>query len=50
LGERKAIFVSTAFSSGSFLYLLIVLSVWAYVLGVIYAYIRNRIQPSLGTV
>jgi len=46
--DFKAIYVSTAFSFANSLYVLIVLSVWAYVLGVIYAYIRNWIQPSFG--
>ena len=46
--DFKAIYLSTAFSFGSFFYVLIVLSIWAYVIGVIYACIRNWIQPAPG--
>lgn len=40
------IYASTAFSLTDFLYVLIVLSVWAYVLGLIYALIRNQVKPT----
>ncbi len=35
------IYASTAFALGDFLYVLIVLAVWAYILGAIYAVVRN---------
>jgi uncharacterized protein DUF5676 len=39
--DFNKIYVSSAFSIGDFLYVLIVFAVWAYVLGVIYAVTRN---------
>ena len=35
------IYASTTFSPGDFLYVLIVFAVWAYILGAIYAVVRN---------
>ena len=35
------IYASTAFSFGDFLYVLIVFAIWAYILGAIYAVVRN---------
>lgn len=43
--DFNKIYVNTAFSFGDFVYVLIVFAVWAYVLGAIYALIRNWIQP-----
>lgn len=45
--DFNKIYASTALSLGDFLYVLIVLSIWAYVTGVIYALIRNRVQPNV---
>ena len=39
--DFNRIYASTAFSSGDFLYVLIVFAVWAYILGAIYAVVRN---------
>jgi len=46
--DFTGIYTPAAFSFGSFLYVLIVLSIWAYVFGVIYAYIRTWTQPATG--
>jgi len=48
--DFNKIYASTAFSFGDSLYVLIVFSIWAYILGVIYAFIRNWIQPDSGKV
>ena len=39
--DFRKIFVATRFSAGTFLYVLMVFAVWAYILGVVYATIRN---------
>jgi hypothetical protein len=39
--DFRKIFAATPFSAGTFAYVLIVLAVWAYVLGVVYATMRN---------
>lgn len=48
--DFNKIYTSTALSLGGSLYVLIVFSIWAYVLGVIYAFIRNWIQPDAAKV
>jgi hypothetical protein len=48
--DFNKIYASTAFSFGDSLYVLIVFSAWAYILGVIFAFIRNWIQPDSGEV
>lgn len=39
------IYVGMAFSPGSLVYALLVLAVWSYVLGAIYALVRNWLRP-----
>jgi hypothetical protein len=39
--DFRKIYAITAFSPGDFLYVLVVLAVWAYVLGAVYAIVRN---------
>ena len=39
--DFRKIYAATPFSAGTFLYVLIVLAVWSYILGVIYATVRN---------
>ena len=39
--DFRKIFAAAPFSAGTFLYVLIVLAVWSYVLGAIYATVRN---------
>jgi hypothetical protein len=39
--DFRKIFAATPFSVGTFVYVLIVFAVWAYILGVVYATMRN---------
>lgn len=39
--DFRKIYAAATFSPGDFLYVLILFAVWAYVLGVIYAMVRN---------
>lgn len=39
--DFRKIYASTAFSFGDFLYVLVVFTVWGYVVGVVYATVRN---------
>jgi len=39
--DFNRIYASTVFSFGDFLYVLIVFAIWAYILGAIYAVVRN---------
>ena len=48
--DFRKIYSVAPFSFNSFLFVLAVLVVWAYLLGVIYALARNWIKPEAGTV
>lgn len=39
--EFRKIYAATPFSAGTFAYVLVVFAVWSYVLGTIYAMVRN---------
>lgn len=39
--DFRKIYASAAFSFGDFLYVLVVFTVWGYILGVVYATVRN---------
>jgi len=39
--DFRKIYAATPFSAGTFLYVLIVFALWSYVLGAVYAVIRN---------
>lgn len=39
--DFRKIYTATPFSAGTFLYVLIVFAVWSYILGAIYAVVRN---------
>lgn len=39
--DFRKIYAATAFSFGDFLYVLVLFAVWAYIVGVIYALVRN---------
>lgn len=41
------IYAATPFSAGTFTYVLVVFAVWSYVLGAIYALVRNRLKPEV---
>ena len=43
--DFRKIYSPAAFAIGSFLYVLVVLAVWAYLLGAIYAVVRNLLRP-----
>ena len=43
--DFRKIYSVTPFAPGTFLFVLAVLAVWAYVLGVIYAAVRNWLKP-----
>lgn len=44
--DFRKIYALTGFSPGDFLYVLVIFAVWAYVLGVIYAAVRNLLIAS----
>lgn len=46
--DFRRIYATAPFSLGSFIYALLVLAVWSYVLGAIYALVRNWLQPGAG--
>lgn len=46
--DFRRIYAAAPFSLGSFVYVLVVLAVWSYVLGAIYALVRNWLRPSTG--
>ena len=39
--DFRKIYIATPFSAGAFVYVLVVLAVWSFVVGVIYATLRN---------
>lgn len=41
--DFRKIYAATPFSAGTFLYVLVVFAVWSYVLGAIYAVVRNLV-------
>ena len=41
--DFRKIYAATAFSPGDFLYVLVVFAAWAYILGAVYAIVRNRL-------
>lgn len=41
--DFRKIYSPTPFAIGSFLYVLVVLAAWAYVLGIVYATVRNLV-------
>jgi hypothetical protein len=43
--DFKKIYLDAAFSFGDFLYVFIIFAVWAYIVGVIFALIRNALRP-----
>ena len=45
--DFRKIYVATPFSAGTFAYVLVVLATWSYVLGAVYATIRNRLKPEI---
>jgi uncharacterized protein DUF5676 len=47
--DFRKIFSVTPFALGTFLFVLAVLAVWAYVLGAIYAVVRNLLLPGTAT-
>lgn len=46
--DFRKIFGGTPFSPVSFVYVLLVLAAWSYILGVIFAYVRNWLPPDTG--
>jgi glycopeptide antibiotics resistance protein len=46
--DFRKLYAGTPFPTGWFVYALFVLAAWAYVLGAIYALVRNWLQPSAG--
>lgn len=46
--DFSKLYLGTPFPTGSFVYALLVLAAWAYVLGAIYALVRNWLQPGAG--
>jgi hypothetical protein len=44
--DFRKIYAATTFSPGDFLYVLIMFAVWAYILGAIYAVMRNLLIAS----
>lgn len=44
--DFRKIYAATTFSPGEFLYVLIMFAVWAYILGAIYAVVRNLLIES----
>lgn len=43
--DFRKLYAGTSFTTGSFVYALFVLTAWAYVLGAVYALIRNWLRP-----
>jgi len=46
--DFRKIYGVTPFSAGSFAYVLVVLAVWSYVVGAVYAAVRNWLKPEIG--
>lgn len=43
--DFRRIYTATPFSAGTFAYVLVVLAVWSYVVGAVYAAVRNWLRP-----